>query len=50
VLAVETDYPEDFVEFFLRLRETDAGPFTARDTPSFTCVQAPVEEMLERIG
>jgi chlorite dismutase len=50
VVAIETDYPEDAIERVMRFRESDASPYTLRDTPTFACVQMPVNDMLERIG
>lgn len=50
IVAVETDHPEQFLERMMRVRETESSPYTQRDTPMFTCVQASVEDMLERIG
>lgn len=50
VIAVESDDPGTYVERVMRLRETDASPFVQRDTPTFTCVQMPLEEALERLG
>lgn len=50
LIAVETDYPEDFVERMMRVRELEASPYIERDTPVFTCVQTTPEDMLEKIG
>jgi chlorite dismutase len=49
-IAVETEHPDMYVERIMRLRETESSPYVQRDTPMFACVQASVEEMLERIG
>jgi chlorite dismutase len=50
VLAIETDHPDTCVERVMRSREAEASPYTQRDTPMFTCAQASLEEMLERVG
>ncbi len=50
VLAIETDSPDHYLDRVMRGRETEASPYTQRDTPMFTCVKTSVEEMLERIG
>ena len=50
VVAFETNYPEDFLDLVQRLRETEASPYTLRDTPIFTCIRMQPEEMLERLG
>ncbi len=41
VLAFETDYPNDFLDLVMELRETRASEFTLRDTPIFTCIKRP---------
>jgi chlorite dismutase len=50
LIAAETDYPEDFVERMMRVRELEAAPYVQSDTPVFTCVQTSTEDMLEKIG
>ncbi|MBI4513655.1 MAG: chlorite dismutase family protein [Gemmatimonadetes bacterium] len=50
VVAFETDYPEDFLELVMELREIAASRYTLRDTPIFSCVRTPVEEALDRLG
>jgi len=49
VVAFETDEPKDFLDLVMELRETQASKYTLRDTPIFTCVQMPVEQILEQL-
>lgn len=50
VVAFETDYPEDFVDLLMKMRETDASRYTLRDTPFHTCIQGTLEEVLDTLG
>ena len=50
VVAFESDYPEDFVDLVMELRETDSSKFTVRDTPIFTCVLKSVHDLIETLG
>jgi chlorite dismutase len=50
VLAFETDYPTDFLDLVMELRETAASSYTLRDTPIFTCLKAEGEELLRSLG
>ncbi|HEV2581448.1 MAG TPA: chlorite dismutase family protein, partial [Ktedonobacteraceae bacterium] len=50
VVAFETDEIGDFLDLVQELRETEASMFTLRDTPMFTCVAQPFDEILEAIG
>lgn len=50
VVAFESDFPEDFLDLVMRLRESESSKYTLRDTPIFTCIQTSVDEMLERLG
>ena len=50
VVAFETDEVADFLDLVQDLRETEASRYTLRDTPMFTCVARPLEEILEAIG
>ena len=50
VVAFETDEVADFLDLVQDLRETEASSYTLRDTPMFTCVARPLEEILEAIG
>jgi chlorite dismutase len=49
VVAFESDYPEDFVDLVMELRETDASKYTVRDTPIFTGILKTVPELLENL-
>ena len=50
VVAFETDVVSDFLDLVQQLRETEASRFTLRDTPMFTCVAQPLQDILEAIG
>ncbi len=50
VVAFETDSISDFLDLVQELRETEASRYTLRDTPMFTCVAQPLNEILEAIG
>jgi chlorite dismutase len=49
VVAFETDEPKDFLDLVMELRETQSSKYTQRDTPIFTCVQMPIEQILEQL-
>ncbi|MBW3637327.1 MAG: chlorite dismutase family protein [Armatimonadetes bacterium] len=49
VVAFEGDYPEDFLDLVMELRETDSSRYTERDTPFYTGVMGTVEEVLETL-
>jgi len=49
VVAFETDEPKDFLDLVMELRETESSKFTLRDTPIYTCVQAPMEKILDQL-
>ena len=50
VVAFETNFPEDFLDLVQQLRETESSMYTLKDTPIFSCVRVPAEEMLDRLG
>jgi chlorite dismutase len=50
VLAFETDYPADFLDLVMELRESESSRYTLRDTPIFTCVHASIDEVLDLLG
>ncbi|MBI2370777.1 MAG: chlorite dismutase family protein [Deltaproteobacteria bacterium] len=50
MLAFETNVPDDFQRLVMRLRETDGSRFTLRDTPIFTGMKLPLEEILRSLG
>ena len=49
VVAFETEAPADFLDLVMKLRETQSSKYTQRDTPIFTCVQTPVENVLDQL-
>lgn len=49
VVAFETDQPQDFLDLVQELRETESSKYTQRDTPMYTCVQMPMEKILEQL-
>src|SRR6266516_6757723 len=49
VVAFETDVVSDFLDLVQQLRETEASRYTLRDTPMFTCVAQPLQEILEAV-
>ena len=50
VLGFETDSPARFLELVMELRVAEQRPYTERDTPIFTCLLRPVEEVLDSLG
>lgn len=50
VVAFEGEDPKEFVTLVMRLRETRGSLYTVRDTPIFTCVKRPLEEILWSLG
>jgi len=50
VVAFETDLIADFLDLVQELRETEASQYTLRDTPMYTCVAQPLDEILDSIG
>jgi chlorite dismutase len=49
VVAFETEEPKDFLDLVMDLRETQSSKYTVRDTPIFTCIQMPMEQVLEQL-
>lgn len=49
VVAFETDEPNDFLDLVMDLRATQSSKYTLRDTPIFTCVQTPMENVLDQL-
>ncbi len=49
VVAFEGDYPEDFVDLVMSLRETDSSLYTERDTPFYTGMMGKIEDVLETL-
>ena len=50
VLGFETDSPSDFLDLVMELRESEARPYTLRDTPIFTCIYKPLKDCLDGLG
>ena len=50
VLAFESDDPVEFQDLVMRLRETEARPYTQLDTPIFTCITTPPETLMQQLG
>ena len=50
VLGFETDSPEDFLELVIELRDSQARPYTERDTPIFTCISKDLRDIVESLG
>ncbi len=49
VVAFETDQPKDFLDLVMKLRETQSSKYTLRDTPIFSCVQMPMDKILDQL-
>jgi chlorite dismutase len=49
VVAFETESPADFLDLVMKLRETQSSKYTQRDTPIFTCVQTPMDKILDQL-
>src|SRR5207245_2707133 len=47
IVAFEGDTPADFLDLVMELRESQASAYTLRDTPTFTCVQMSLWDMLD---
>ncbi len=50
VVAFETDYPQDFVDLVMELRETQGSIYVERDTPIFTCMAMSLEDTVGSLG
>ena len=50
VLSFESDYPGDFLDLVMALRETEASPYTERDTPIFTGIRKNIKDLLGDLG
>src|SRR5881628_317061 len=50
IVAFEGDSPADFLDLVMELRESKASSYTLRDTPTFTCVQMSLWDMLDTLG
>lgn len=49
VVAFESEEPKDFLDLVMELRETQSSKYTLRDTPTFTCVQMPMGNVLDQM-
>lgn len=49
LLAFETDYPGDFAELLIALREIKVRPYTLYDTPIIPCINKPEPDFLNEI-
>jgi chlorite dismutase/nitrite reductase/ring-hydroxylating ferredoxin subunit len=50
VVAFEGDDPSVFLDRVMQLRESAASRYTLRDTPTFTCIQMALADMLDSLG
>lgn len=50
VLAFETDQPADFSDLVMELRSSEASRYTELETPIFTCIATPIDEILTLLG
>ena len=50
MLGFETDEPASFLDLVTELRESEARPYTLRDTPIFTCISKPLRACLDDLG
>jgi chlorite dismutase len=49
VVAFETEKPEDFLDLVMKLRETQSSKYTERDTPIISCIQMPMDRVLDQL-
>lgn len=50
VVSFESDQPADFLDLVMALRETEASRYTLSDTPIFTGISMPIDQVLETLG
>lgn len=50
VVAFESDFPGDFLDLVMELREAEASRYTLLDTPIFTCVRKNLKDALNDLG
>jgi chlorite dismutase len=50
VVAFDVSSIDEFLELLMELRESEARPFTERDTPIFTCISGELEDVLAGLG
>jgi chlorite dismutase len=49
VVAFETEDPKHVLDLLMEQRETQSSVYTVRDTPIFTCIQMPMERILDQL-
>jgi chlorite dismutase len=49
VVAFETEKPDDFLDLVMKLRETQSSKYTLRDTPIISCIQMPMDKVLDQL-
>ena len=50
VVAFESDFPSDFLDLVMELREAEASRYTLLDTPIFTCIKKNLKDALNDLG
>jgi len=50
IVAFEGDSQSEFLDLVMELRESEASSYTLRDTPTLTCVQMSLWDMLDTLG
>src|SRR2546423_13428353 len=50
IVAFEGDNPGEFLDLVMELRESEASSYTLRDTPTLTCVQMSLWDLLDTLG
>ncbi len=50
IVAFDSNYPQEFVDLVQRLRFTEASQYTLSDTPMFTCIKKPIQEVMEDLA
>jgi len=50
VVAFEGENPADFLDLVMELRDTEASRYTLRDTPTFTCINMSLPDVLDSLG
>ena len=50
VVAFDSDSPSDFLDLVMELRGIEGSRYTLRDTPIFTCIGLPIEQVLDTLG
>jgi nitrite reductase/ring-hydroxylating ferredoxin subunit len=50
VVAFEGDDPAEFLDLVMELRESEASCYTLRDTPTLTCMQMSLWDLLDSLG